>query len=144
MVIEKEKDISTIDALLSVGVEKKNVDTTAQAITEWFNSDKSEDKRKSAKQKVTVGTAFHDTFSKAGFTEVCLIVADFDITEALRLYHQEDFRLVLASFRLRTRLKMAEAVTMHEAMGAVFGGGSEDSDATVVDVTQGFSGVISG
>ena len=147
MALKESPDTSMQEMLLSVGVDEDALDETALAITEWFNPDKSDDnKSKSAKNTVTIGTAFHDTFSKAGFTEVCLLVADFDPRKALRLYHQEDFRIVLTSFKLKTKMVMAEATTTYEAMAAVFGGGEGSSEnETVIDMSDGVpGGMISG
>jgi len=143
MALDTSPDTSMEEVLLSVGVDESDLEQTALAITNWFNPENSEDvKSKSAKNSVKIGTAFHDTLSKAGFTEVCLLVADYDIAHALHLYHEEDFRLVLYSFKLKTKMIMAEATTTYEAMAAVFGGGegASSGEETVIDMSEGLKG----
>jgi len=148
-------DEEVLSCLATEGIkEEADIQEVISLVTNWF-SDEQEQEEDSytpkiatagqSKNKNTIGDEYQEIFSTASFTEVCLITSDFDVEKAMDLYLEQDFRLVLRAFSLKTDLIMAEVISRYASVGSLFGGGGDSGKGTVdtIDARK-LTGVITG
>ena len=97
-----------------------------------------------AKEKIkSLGTALSDHFVGLSPQNICLYLADYDLTKAEPLYCQEDRTVVLEMYNAKTEMEMQRLTASFEAGMYGFGGGykddpnvsKDDGDSDSVDLT---------
>lgn len=154
----KDKEDKAVDEdihrlLNDFNIKKDKHEECMRLIMDWFNDEEEQSDEankvpkvaKGKKDSVVVGEPYEQLFGEAGFTEVCLLVSDFDIVGAIEIYRTVDFRLVLRAYALKTELIMAGVITQFQSAGAAFGGmgDGKSGQENVIDARN-LKGMITG
>lgn len=95
-----------------------------------LNTQEQESKTSGRKSGKTFGSSYAEWLSELDATQSCLYLADYDITKALQLYWNEDYKIVQEAIKLKSNHESQKTLAQLESCMYGFGGKySDDSGA---------------
>lgn len=96
---------------------------------EELNTDEQANKPSSSRKSKTFGSAYAEWLSGLDATQSCMYLAEYDIEIALKLYWNEDYKLVQEAIKIKSTQDSQKTLAQLEACMYGFGGKYSDDTA---------------